>query len=57
MLSMIFPMVEVVYKLHHARIDTEPYDGRFPEIWIGASGPRMFDIAGRYADGWWPAGA
>ena len=45
------------YTLHHARLDTEPYDGRLPPIWIGASGPRMLDIAGRYADGWWPAGA
>jgi phthiodiolone/phenolphthiodiolone dimycocerosates ketoreductase len=45
------------YRLDHARLDTEPYDGRFPPIWIGASGPRMLDIAGRYADGWWPAGA
>ena len=45
------------YQLHHARMDTEPYQGRFPKIWIGASGPRMLDITGRYADGWWPAGA
>ncbi len=45
------------YKLRHARLDTEPYKGRFPEIWIGASGPRMLEITGRYADGWWPAGA
>jgi phthiodiolone/phenolphthiodiolone dimycocerosates ketoreductase len=45
------------YKLHHARLDTEPYEGRFPQIWIAASGPRMLEIAGRYADGWWPAGA
>jgi phthiodiolone/phenolphthiodiolone dimycocerosates ketoreductase len=45
------------YQLHHARLDTEPYQGRFPPIWIGASGPRMLDITGRYADGWWPAGA
>ena len=45
------------YRLSHARLDTEPYDGRFPPIWIGASGPRMLDIVGRYADGWWPAGA
>jgi phthiodiolone/phenolphthiodiolone dimycocerosates ketoreductase len=45
------------YTLHHARLDTEPYDGREPPIWIGASGPRMLDIVGRYADGWWPAGA
>jgi phthiodiolone/phenolphthiodiolone dimycocerosates ketoreductase len=45
------------YKLHHARLDTEPYQGRFPQIWIGAAGPRMLDITGRFADGWWPAGA
>ncbi|WP_179473240.1 LLM class flavin-dependent oxidoreductase [Mycolicibacterium vinylchloridicum] len=45
------------YRLEHARLDTEPYEGRFPPIWIGASGPRMLEIVGRYADGWWPAGA
>ncbi|MGV0048008.1 LLM class flavin-dependent oxidoreductase [Mycobacterium colombiense] len=45
------------YSLRHARLDTEPYEGRLPPIWIGASGPRMLDIAGRYGDGWWPAGA
>jgi len=45
------------YTLHHARLDTEPFGGHLPPIWIGASGPRMLDIAGRYADGWWPAGA
>ncbi|WP_431231110.1 LLM class flavin-dependent oxidoreductase [Mycolicibacterium psychrotolerans] len=45
------------YRLEHARLDTEPYQGRFPPIWIGASGPRMLEIVGRYADGWWPAGA
>jgi phthiodiolone/phenolphthiodiolone dimycocerosates ketoreductase len=38
-------------------LDTEPYEGRFPPIWIGASGPRMLEIVGRFADGWWPAGA
>lgn len=44
------------YKLHHARLDTEPYEGRFPAIWVGCSGPRMLAIAGRHADGWWPVG-
>lgn len=44
------------YELHHARLDTEPFEGRFPPIWIGASGPRMLEITGRHADGWWPAG-
>ncbi|KAA0107506.1 LLM class flavin-dependent oxidoreductase [Mycolicibacterium sp. P1-5] len=45
------------YRLDHARLDTEPFEGRLPPIWIGASGPRMLEIVGRYADGWWPAGA
>jgi phthiodiolone/phenolphthiodiolone dimycocerosates ketoreductase len=45
------------YHLHHARMDTEPFAGRFPMIWVGCVGPRMLEITGRYADGWWPAGA
>lgn len=45
------------YRLRHARLDTEPFEGRLPRIWIGASGPRSLEITGRYADGWWPAGA
>lgn len=45
------------YRLRHARLDTEPYEGRVPSIWIGGSGPRTLDIVGRYADGWWPTGA
>ena len=45
------------YKLDHARMDTELFGGKAPPIWIGAGGPRMLEITGRYADGWWPAGA
>jgi phthiodiolone/phenolphthiodiolone dimycocerosates ketoreductase len=45
------------FTLRHARLDTEPFEGRFPQLWVGANGPRMLEIAGRYADGWWPAGA
>lgn len=45
------------YRLEHARLDTEQYGGKPPPIWIGAAGPRMLRIAGRHADGWWPAGA
>jgi phthiodiolone/phenolphthiodiolone dimycocerosates ketoreductase len=45
------------FKLQHARLDTECFEGRSPPIWVGASGPRMLEIAGRLADGWWPAGA
>jgi phthiodiolone/phenolphthiodiolone dimycocerosates ketoreductase len=44
------------YRLEHARLDAEPYEGRCPELWVGCSGPRMLDIAGRQADGWWPVG-
>ncbi len=42
------------FHLDHARLDTEPFNGRFPPIWIGAGGPRMLEITGRHADGWWP---
>jgi phthiodiolone/phenolphthiodiolone dimycocerosates ketoreductase len=45
------------YRLEHARMDTELYDGKAPPIWLGAAGPRMLRITGREADGWWPAGA
>lgn len=45
------------YHLEHARLDAEPYDGKPPPIWIGCSGPRMLEIAGRHADGWWPVGS
>lgn len=45
------------YHLHHARLDTEPFEGVPPRIWIGGSGPRTLEIVGRYADGWWPTGA
>jgi len=44
------------YKLEHARLDIEGYDGRPPELWVGCSGPRMLGITGRFADGWWPVG-
>jgi phthiodiolone/phenolphthiodiolone dimycocerosates ketoreductase len=44
------------YSLHHARLDTEPFEGRFPRMWLAANGPRMLEITGRYADGWWPGG-
>lgn len=28
--------------------------GRTPEIWIGAHGPRMLELTGRFGDGWLP---
>jgi phthiodiolone/phenolphthiodiolone dimycocerosates ketoreductase len=27
---------------------------RRPEIWLGAHGPRMLELTGRFADGWYP---
>jgi alkanesulfonate monooxygenase SsuD/methylene tetrahydromethanopterin reductase-like flavin-dependent oxidoreductase (luciferase family) len=45
------------YRLEHARLDTERFGGAAPPIWIGAAGPRMLEITGRHADGWWPMGA
>lgn len=45
------------YHLRHARLDAEPFGGRTPPIWIGANGPRMLELAGRHADGWWPTGS
>ncbi|MGV0794220.1 LLM class flavin-dependent oxidoreductase [Mycolicibacterium sp. XJ1819] len=45
------------YRLRGARLDTEPYEGRPPQIWLAGSGPRTLELVGRYADGWWPTGA
>ena len=45
------------YQLRHARLDAEPFADRTPPIWIGANGPRMLELTGRYADGWWPTGS
>ncbi|MEU7141942.1 LLM class flavin-dependent oxidoreductase [Nocardia sp. NPDC046473] len=43
----------------HYRIDKAPMDltvpaDRMPQIWLGAHGPRMLELTGRYADGWYP---
>jgi len=32
----------------------EPYSGNGPPIWVGGTGPRMLELAGRYGDGWLP---
>jgi phthiodiolone/phenolphthiodiolone dimycocerosates ketoreductase len=45
------------FRLERARLDAELYNGSRPPIWIGASGPRMLALAGKYADGWWPTGS
>lgn len=43
------------WKLRRAVLDLEPYGGRYPPVWVGAHGPRMLRITGRYGDGWLPS--
>jgi phthiodiolone/phenolphthiodiolone dimycocerosates ketoreductase len=43
------------FPLRNALFDLPPYKGKWPEIWIGAHGPRMLRATGRYADAWYPA--
>ena len=43
------------WKLDRAVLDLEPYQRVDPPIWLGAHGPRMLEITGRYADGWLPS--
>jgi phthiodiolone/phenolphthiodiolone dimycocerosates ketoreductase len=42
------------FPLRNAVFDLPRYKGRWPEIWIGAHGPRMLRAVGRYADGYFP---
>ncbi len=42
------------FPLRNALFDLPPYRGKWPEIWIGAHGPRMLRAAGRYSDGYFP---
>jgi phthiodiolone/phenolphthiodiolone dimycocerosates ketoreductase len=42
------------FQLHDAVLGLEPYEGRPPAVWLAAHGPRMLDLAGRFADGWLP---
>ena len=43
------------WTLDRAVLDVDPYQGVSPPIWLGAHGPRMLGVAGRYADGWLPS--
>lgn len=43
------------FTLDHAVLGLRPPPGRVPEIWVGAAGPRMLRLTGRFADGWLPA--
>jgi phthiodiolone/phenolphthiodiolone dimycocerosates ketoreductase len=42
------------FPLRNALFDLPPYRGSWPEIWIGAHGPRMLRCAGKYADAYYP---
>ncbi|SOX56482.1 LLM class flavin-dependent oxidoreductase [Mycobacterium ahvazicum] len=43
------------FPLRDALFELPPYRGKWPEIWIGAHGPRMLRAAGRYADAYYPS--
>lgn len=42
------------FKLRDAVLGLRPLEGRPPQVWLAAHGPRMLGIAGRLADGWLP---
>ncbi len=42
------------FRLTDAVLDIQPADGRIPEIWVAAHGPRMLRLTGQYGDGWYP---
>ncbi len=42
------------WKLKDAVMGLEPYEGKYPPIWLGAHGPKMLEITGRLCDGWLP---
>jgi phthiodiolone/phenolphthiodiolone dimycocerosates ketoreductase len=42
------------FRLDQAVLDLRAPRGRQPQIWLGALGPRMLELTGRYADGWYP---
>ena len=42
------------FPLRNALFDLPPHRGKWPEIWIGAHGPRMLRAAGRYGDAYFP---
>jgi phthiodiolone/phenolphthiodiolone dimycocerosates ketoreductase len=43
------------FPLRNAIFDLPPYRGKWPEIWIGAHGPRMLRATGRYGDAYFPS--
>lgn len=42
------------FPLRDAMMAVPPFKGTWPEIWVGAHGPRMRRAAARYGDAWFP---
>lgn len=42
------------FPLRDALFDVPQYRGTWPQMWVGAHGPRMLRAAGRYGDGYFP---
>lgn len=42
------------FQLRRAVVDLAAPEGRTPEIWVAAHGPRMLRLTGQYGDGWYP---
>ncbi len=42
------------YRLDGARMDLKAPEGKIPEIWVAAHGPRMLRLTGQHGDGWYP---
>jgi phthiodiolone/phenolphthiodiolone dimycocerosates ketoreductase len=44
------------FQLDNASFDLKPPRGKKPKVWVGALGPRMLELTGKYGDGWYPLG-
>ncbi|MHC1567642.1 MAG: LLM class flavin-dependent oxidoreductase [Candidatus Syntropharchaeia archaeon] len=44
------------WRIEDAVLGLDPWDGKTPQIWIGAHGRRMLKITGELGDGWIPFG-
>jgi len=42
------------FRLERAVLGLRPLEGRHPEVWIAAHGPKMLALTGRQGDGWLP---
>lgn len=42
------------FRLQGVLVGLQPPEGRTPEIWVAAHGPRMLRLTGQYGDDWYP---